>query len=141
MTRSSILKSAQHHTEQLKKEKGGGNILRVRAVPSLSLFLMGSMDWLTTIIGIVYFGAVEGNPFLADVVSTSLFAFTAIKLSTTIIIAFLFHKADKMLLKTQDKTTRSFRYARLMLRGTYIIATALLLFAVLNNLLVVVQAL
>jgi hypothetical protein len=140
MTRSSILKSAQHNTEKLKKEKGGGNILRVRAVPSLSLFLMGSMDWLTTIIGIAYFGAVEGNPFLADVVSTSLPAFTAIKLSTTIIIAFLFHKADKMLLKTQDKTTRSFRYARLMLRGTYIMATALLLFAVLNNLLVVVQA-
>lgn len=99
------------------------------------------MDWLTTIIGIVYFGAVEVNPFLADVVGTSLPAFTAIKLSTTIIIAFLFHKADKMLLKTQDKTTRSFRYARLMLRGTYIMATALLLFAVLNNLLVVVQAL
>ncbi len=141
MTRSSILKSAQLHTEQLEKEKGGGNILRVRVIPSLSLFLMGSMDWLTTIIGIIYFGAVEGNPFLANVVSTSLPAFTAIKLSTTIIIAFLFHKADKMLLKTQDKTTRSFRYARLILRGTYIIATALLLFAILNNLLVVVQTL
>jgi len=141
VTRSSILKSAQLHTEQLEKEKGGGNILRVRVIPSLSLFLMGSMDWLTTIIGIIYFGAVEGNPFLANVVSTSLPAFTAIKLSTTIIIAFLFHKADKMLLKTQDKTTRSFRYARLILRGTYIIATALLLFAILNNLLVVVQTL
>jgi hypothetical protein len=141
VTRSSILKSAQLHKEKLKKEKGGGKILRVRAVPGLSLFLMGSMDWLTTVIGIVYFGAVEGNPFLADVVSTSLPAFTAIKLSTTIIIAFLFHKADKMLLKTQDKTNRSFRYARLMLRCAYIMATALLLFAVLNNLLIVVQAL
>jgi hypothetical protein len=141
VTRSSILKSAQLHKEKLKKEKGGSKILRVRAVPGLSLFLMGSMDWLTTVIGIVYFGAVEGNPFLADVVSTSLPAFTAIKLSTTIIIAFLFHKADKMLLKTQDKTNRSFRYARLMLRCAYIMATALLLFAVLNNLLIVVQAL
>jgi hypothetical protein len=141
VTRSSILKSAQLHKEKLKKEKGGGKILRVRAVPGLSLFLMGSMDWLTTVIGIVYFGAVEGNPFLADVVSTSLPAFTVIKLSTTIIIAFLFHKADKMLLKTQDKTNRSFRYARLMLRCAYIMATALLLFAVLNNLLIVVQAL
>jgi len=102
---------------------------------------MGSMDWLTTIIGIVYFGAVESNPFLADLVGTSLLAFTAIKLSTTIIIALLFHKADKMLLRTQDKTTRSFRCARIMLRGTYIIATALLLFAVLNNLIVVVKSL
>jgi len=141
MTRSSILKAAQRNTEQFEKEKGGGNILRIRVIPGLSLFLMGSMDWLTTIIGIVYFGAVEGTPFLTNVVSSSLPAFTAIKLSTTIIIAFLFHKADKMLLKTQDKTTRSFRYVRLMLRGTYIIATALLLFAVLNNLLVVAQVL
>ncbi len=141
MTRSSILKAAQRNTEQFEKEKGGGNILRIRVIPGLSLFLMGSMDWLTTIIGIVYFGAVEGNPFLTNVVSSSLPAFTAIKLSTTIIIAFLFHKTDKMLLKTQDKTTRSFRYARLMLRSTYIIATALLLFAVLNNLLVVAQVL
>jgi hypothetical protein len=140
VTRSSILKSAQLHKEQLK-EKGGGNILRVRAVPSLSLFLMGSMDWLTTMIGIIYFGAVEGNPFIANVVSVSLPAFTAIKLSTTIIIAFLFHKADKMLLKTQDKNTRSFRYARLMLRGAYLMATALLLVAVLNNLLIVAKAL
>jgi hypothetical protein len=141
VTRNSTLKSAQLHKEQLRKEKGGGNILRVRAVPGLSLFLMGSMDWLTTMIGIVYFGAVEGNPFIANVVSASLPAFTAIKLSTTIIIAFLFHKADKMLLKTQDKNTRSFRYTRFMLRGAYIMATALLLFAVLNNLLIVVKAL
>ena len=116
-------------------------MLRIRVVPGLSLFLMGSMDWLTTIIGIVYFGAVEGNPFLTNVVSSSLPAFTALKLSTTIIIAFLFHKADKILLKTHDKTTRSFRYSRLMLRITYVIATAFLLFAVLNNLIVVAQAL
>jgi ubiquinone biosynthesis protein COQ9 len=102
---------------------------------------MGSMDWLTTIIGIVYFGAVEGNPFLAGVVSTSLPAFTAIKLSTTIIIALLFHKADKILLRTQDKSTRSFRYARIILRGAYIAATVILLFAVLNNLIVVAIAL
>ena len=105
------------------------------------LILMGSLDWLTTIVGIIFFGAVEGNPFLTGLASTNLPAFTAIKLSTTIIIAFLFHKADKMLLKTQDKNTRSFRYARLMLRGAYLMATALLLVAVLNNLLIVVKAL
>jgi hypothetical protein len=116
-------------------------MLRVRAVPSLSLILMGSMDWLTTIIGIVYFGAVEGNPFLADVTRTNLLAFTAIKLSTTMIIGLLFYKAEKALMRTPDKTTRSFRYARLILRGAYVTATAFLLIAVLNNLIVVAQAL
>jgi hypothetical protein len=115
-------------------------MLRIRAVPSLSLVLMGSMDWLTTIIGIVYFGAVEGNPFLADIAGTSLPAFTAIKLSTTIIVGLLFYKAEKTLLRTQDKNNRSFKCARIMLRGAYVIATAFLLVAVLNNLLVVVKA-
>ena len=115
-------------------------MLRIRAVPSLSFVLMGSMDWLTTIIGIAYFGAVEGNPFLADITSTSLLAFTAIKLSTTIIVGLLFYKAEKTLLRTSDKSTWSFKCARVILRSAYIIATALLLIAVLNNLIVVVKA-
>ena len=99
------------------------------------------MDWLTTIIGIVFFGAVEGNPFLADLTRTSLLAFTAIKLSTTMFVGLLFYKADKLLLRSPDKNTRSFRCARIVLRVGYIIAMALLLMAVLNNLLVVAKAL
>jgi hypothetical protein len=115
-------------------------MLRTRAVPSLALVLVGSMDWLTTVIGIVYFGAVEGNPFLADIARTSLPVFTAIKLSTTIIIGFLFYNADKMLLRTQDKETRSFKCARIVLQIAYIIAMVFLVAAVLNNLFFVVKA-
>jgi hypothetical protein len=99
------------------------------------------MDWLTTIIGIVYFGAVEGNPFLADITRTSLPVFTAIKLSTTIMVGLLFYKAEKTLQNTSDKSTRSFKCARIILRSAYVIATAFLLVAVLNNLTVVAQAL
>ena len=112
----------------------------VKVVPSSALVLVGSMDWLTTIVGIVYFGAVEGNPFLADITRTSLPAFTAIKPSTTIIVGLLFYKAEKTLLRTSDKNTRSFKCARIILRAAYIIATMFLLAAVLNNLIVVVNA-
>ncbi|MBN1245356.1 hypothetical protein JXA31_07160 [Candidatus Bathyarchaeota archaeon] len=98
------------------------------------------MDWLTTIVGIVYFGAVEGNPFLADITQTSLPVFTVIKLSTTIMVGLLFYKAEKTLLRTPDKSARSFKCARIILRAAYVIATAILLFAVLNNLIVVVNA-
>jgi len=115
-------------------------MLRIRSVTSLSLILMGSMDWLTTIIGITYFGAVEGNPFLADITRTSLPLFTVVKLSTTVIVGLLFYKAEKTLLGTPNKSTRSFKCARLTLRTAYIMATVLLLFAVLNNLIVVVNA-
>ena len=98
------------------------------------------MDWLTTVIGIVYFGAVEGNPFLAEITRTSLPAFTAIKLSTTIVVGLLFYKAEKTLLWTPDKTSRAFRCTRIILRGAYIVATVFLLIAVLNNLLVFARA-
>jgi hypothetical protein len=101
---------------------------------------MGSIDWLTTIIGIVYFGAVEGNPFLVDITRISLLAFTAIKLSTTIIIGLLFYNAEKMLPRFLYKSARSYRCARIMLRVGYVVAMALLLAAVLNNLLVVAKA-
>ena len=98
------------------------------------------MDWLTTIIGIVYFGAVEGNPFLAEIARISLPAFTAIKLSTTIVVGLLFYKAEKILLRTQDKNSLSFRCTRIILRGAYSTATVFLLIAVLNNLIVVARA-
>ena len=128
----------QYRTVEKGKEETG--ILRVRAVPSLSLVLIGSMDWLTTIIGIVYFGAVEGNPFLADITQSSLPVFTAIKLSTTIMIGLMFYTAEKTLLRTPDKNTLSFKCARIILRAAYVVATALLVIAVINNLLVVAQA-
>jgi hypothetical protein len=120
------------------KEKA--SMLRIKAIPSLSLILMGSIDWLTTVIGIVYFGAIEGNPFLADITQTSLPLFTLIKLFTTVIVGLLFYNAEKTLLKISDKSTRSFKYARIILRAAYVVATAILLFAVLNNLIVVINA-
>lgn len=109
-------------------------------VPCLALILMGSMDWLTTFIGIAYFGAVESNPFLAEITTKSLPAFTAVKLFTTLMVGLLFYNAEKMLLIVQDKNSRAFQVTRIMLRGSYIAATLLLLIAVLNNLLVVASA-
>jgi hypothetical protein len=98
------------------------------------------MDWLTTIIGILYFGAVEGNPFIADVARTSLPAFTAIKLSIIMFAGLLFCMAERILLRTQDKNSRSFQCTRIILKGAYIAATVLLLIAVLNNLIVFAMA-
>ena len=115
-------------------------MLRANAVPSLALVLMGTMDWLTTIIGITYFGAVENNPFMASLTGTSLVTFTAVKLTTTIFVALLFYKAEKTLLVTSDKTSRSFMLTRVVLRAAYVMATVLLLAAVANNISVVAQA-
>ena len=115
-------------------------MLRVKAFPSLALVLLGSMDWFTTVIGIFFFGAVESNPFIAGIVGTSLPAFTFIKLSTTMFLGLLFYQGERMLLRTQDKNSRSFQCTRIVLRGACITVTAFLLIAVVNNLIVVASA-
>jgi hypothetical protein len=102
---------------------------------------MGSLDWITSIMGILYVGAAEANPFLTDIARTNLPAFTAIKLFTTVLVGFLFYKSEKNLIRTQSKTPQNFRYTRLLIRGAYIAATTFLLIAVLNNLLVLAKAL
>ena len=112
-------------------------VLGVRTFPSLILVLMGYMDWLTTMIGIVYFGAVEVNPFFADIVRTNLVAFTAIKLTTTIFVGVLYYVGDRMLMRLKDKKSKSFLCARLALRAGYVIITAVLLSAIVNNLIVI----
>jgi hypothetical protein len=116
-------------------------MLRIRAVPSLTLVLAGSMDWLTTVIGIVYFGAIESNPFIAGIAGASLPAFTVIKLSATMFMGLLFYEGERLLLGTQGKNSRAFQCTRIMLRGACIAATVFLLIAVVNNLIVVVSAL
>jgi len=98
---------------------------------------MGSMDWLTTIVGIVYFGAVEGNPFLADIAGTNLPVFTVIKLGTAFFVAFLFYQAEKILNQTPDKQSRNFIRVRYILRGAYLASIVFLAVAVVNNMLVV----
>ncbi len=110
--------------------------VRVRAFPSSALILAGSMDWLTTVIGLNYFGAVEANPFISGVAHQNLFAFTAIKLLTTLMVGLIFYQANKFLLKTEDKTTKSFKWTKLTLKLAYGGATAMLIVAVINNLLV-----
>jgi hypothetical protein len=115
-------------------------MFRVKAAPSLALVLAGSMDLLTTIIGIAFFGAAESNPFIASIAGASLPAFTAIKITTTACLGLLFYKGESMLLEIQDKASHYFKCTRVMLRGACVAATGFLLFAVVNNLIVVANA-
>jgi hypothetical protein len=104
------------------------------------LILMGSLDWLTTIVGITFFGAVEGNPFLAGLASTNMPAFTAIKLGTAFFVGFLFYQANKTLNYMENKSSRGFVLTQYVLRGAYLASVTFLLFAVFNNVLLVANA-
>jgi len=100
---------------------------------------MGSMDWLTTIVGIVYFGAVEGNPFVANLAQTNLPAFSAVKLGTAFFIGFLFYQAEKTLNRQMDTKSKNFTKTRFLLGIAYLASVSFLIFAVVNNILVVAR--
>ncbi len=132
------LNSQSYYMHNRRKEKA--EVFHVRAFPSLALVLAGSMDWLTTIIGLTYFGAIEANPFIANIASQSLPLFTGIKLCTTFIVGLLFYQANKSLQQTQDKTSKSFKWTKYILKTAYVAATAMLLVAVVNNLIILINS-
>ena len=133
---SLILKPQKQHSEYPERKTEETTTMQIKTAPSL-LVLMGSLDWLTTIIGIVCFGAVEGNPFLAGLPRTNLPAFTAIKLGTAVFVGFLFYQADKTLNRAENKSSKGFMRTNYLLRGAYLASVIFLTFAVLNNVLTV----
>jgi Domain of unknown function (DUF5658) len=102
---------------------------------------VGYLDWLTTIIGIVYFGAVEVNPLFANLTRTNLAVFTAIKLDATIFMGVSCYLGEKMLQRLRDKYSKSYVLSRTILRGGYLVTITVLLVTVLNNLIVVAETL
>ncbi len=109
-------------------------------VPGLILVLLGSMDCLTTLLGTLYFGARELNPFIAALLSTSISAFVFVKLGVTICVAIVFVLAERALARIANRTERSFRVASSMLRMAYVGVIVFLIFVVINNVAVLVGA-
>ncbi len=116
-------------------------MLRVKAFPSLLIVLVGSLDCLTTVIGILYFGAVECNPFLTGMVSTNLPAFIVLKSVTTVFVSLIFYQADKILMQTQNKSSKAFVITRYTLKAAYIGIIVFLVIVVANNITVLASAL
>jgi uncharacterized membrane protein len=117
--------------------KGEGvYMLRGEAFTSFLIILLGSIDCLTTVIGVLYFGAVELNPFLVGIVSTNIQAFLIIKIAATVLIASTYILASKTLMKTQNKTTKSFKYSYKFMKVAYTGIIAFLVIVVANNLII-----
>jgi hypothetical protein len=102
---------------------------------------MGSMDCATTVVGILYFGAVELNPFLTGIVNANLTAFIALKLTTTVFITLIFRQAEKILMQTRNKNSRAFTWTHNLLRAAYVGIVLFLLIVVANNVIVLAKAL
>jgi membrane protein DedA with SNARE-associated domain len=113
--------------------------LSSEVIPSFVLVLMGSIDCLTTVIGVLYFGAVELNPFMAGVVNTNILAFMAIKMAATFLIGFTYILATRTLKKAVNKETRSYKYSHSLLKVAYAGLVMFLIVVVVNNLMILLS--
>jgi len=109
-------------------------VLNQEKLPCLILVLMGALDWLITVVGIVFFGASEVNPLFANLTQTNLLAFSGIKLSVTMLIGFMFYKGFQI-----EKTPRANpQLDKYFLQGGYFLSLAALSVVVTNNIIAIV---
>jgi hypothetical protein len=101
-----------------------------------ALILMGILDWVTTVTGILCFGAVEINPLFAGLTKVNILVYSGIKLSMVVLVGFLFYKADKIekMLKGNSHLGKRF------LESGYVVSLMTLTVAVTNNIITVVRA-
>lgn len=111
--------------------------LKTGMLSSFILVLMGTIDCITTVVGILYFGAMELNPVLAGIV-TNIPVFVALKLSATLCIGFTYILAIRIL-NTADKTTRGFRVSNILVKAAYAGLVVFLAIVVVNNLTVLLS--
>ena len=111
-------------------------MLKTEVILSFFLIFMGSIDCLTTVIGVLYSGATELNPFMAGIVSTNIGAFLVVKIAATLLIAFTYFLANRTLTKTRNKSSKSFKYSYKFLKLAYAGIMVFMVIVVANNLLI-----
>jgi membrane protein DedA with SNARE-associated domain len=108
--------------------------LKSDVFPSFILILMGSIDCLTTIIGVLYFGAAELNPLMAGIVHTNILAFLTLKISATFLIGLTYILAKRSLNKTLNKESKSYKYSNRLMKVAYTGLMIFLFLVIVNNL-------
>jgi hypothetical protein len=101
-----------------------------------ALILMGILDWLTTVTGILCFGVVEINPLFAELTKANILVYSEIKLSIVVLAGVLFYKAGKI-----EKMLRgNSHFGKRFLESGYFVSLIALTVAVTNNIITVVRA-
>jgi len=103
----------------------------------LVLILLGFIDWLTTVLGVLYFGAMEINPLFAGIIDSNILVYSGIKLSTAILIGFLFYKGYAI-----EKTPEiNSHLGKLFIESGYFASLMALTVVVANNIIAVARVL
>jgi hypothetical protein len=94
-----------------------------------TIILIGTLDWLTTLVGVVFFGATETNFLLAGLTQSNLLLFSAVKLCSITLTGLIFYKAE-----TKAKLTSQISpLAKKFLTSGYAICLLILSLVVANN--------
>jgi hypothetical protein len=94
-----------------------------------SMLILGILDWLTTMTGIVYFCATELNPFLAALTQTNLVLFSLVKLAAISLAGLAFYKAICL----ANKKGSDWNFTKRFLNGGLSITSFLLMPVVASN--------
>jgi hypothetical protein len=106
-------------------------------VPCLFLISMGLLDLVTTLLGVHYLGAVEINPLFAGIINSNILVYSGIKLSTAILIGFLFYKGF-----ASEKTLGiNSNFGKRFLESGYYVSLMALTVVVTNNMIAVARVL
>jgi hypothetical protein len=115
--------------------KRGRSVVRKEVLFCTTLILIGTIDWLTTTIGVVFFGATETNPLLAGLTQSNMLIFSAVKLSAVILAGLVFYKAE-----TKTKISNQVSpFAKNLLNSGYVISLFTLTALVANNITAIVR--
>ncbi len=94
-----------------------------------TLIIVGTLDWLTTLVGVAFFGANETNPLIAGLTRSNMLLFSVVKLSAITVTGLLFYKAET---KTKIACQIS-PFTKKFVNSGYAVCLFTLSFLVLNN--------
>ncbi|MGD6851858.1 MAG: DUF5658 family protein [Candidatus Bathyarchaeia archaeon] len=96
-----------------------------------ALVFIGFSDWLTTLIGVSFFGAQESNVLLTGLVNSSMLLFSVVKMCAVVGAGLAFYKAAGFIKGLNSNGTGRF------LDVSYSVTFLLLAAVVINNLIVI----
>jgi hypothetical protein len=111
-------------------------MIKTQVIPGLLIIVMGLIDCVTTVIGVLYSGATELNPFMAGIVNSNIGAFLVVKIAATMLVASAYIVANKTLMSSANKTAKSFKFTSKVLKVGYAGIIIFLCITVINNLII-----
>jgi hypothetical protein len=96
-----------------------------------AVFMLGYLDWLTTVYGLLFCGGTELNPLLSGLTKSSMLVFSAVKLVGVALAGFAAYKA------TEETNHANWRFAGKFVSGGVCLTVFALCIVVANNMIVV----